>query len=93
MASGHVDGQTLGTVKQDALQVAVGARIVRLRKDRATTQEKLADAAGMSRNALSDVELGKADIRLSTIRRIAEALKCPLAELMPDYPRESGQAE
>jgi XRE family aerobic/anaerobic benzoate catabolism transcriptional regulator len=79
--------QTLGIVKQEALQVAVGARIVRLRKERRVTQEQLAAVAQMSRNALSDIELGKADIRLSTIRRIAEALKCTLAELMPDYPQ------
>lgn len=78
--------QTFSIVKQESLQVALGARIVRLRKARGTTQERLAESADMSRNALSDIELGKADIRLSTVRRIAEALNCTLAELMPDYP-------
>ena len=52
------------------------------------TQEQLGEAASMSRNALSDIELGKADIRISTVRRIAAALKCTMAELMPDYPQD-----
>lgn len=75
-------------VKQEAFQIGFGRRIVAFRKSRNMTQEQLADGASMTRNSLSDIELGKTNVSLNTARRIAAVLKCTVAELMPDFPRE-----
>jgi transcriptional regulator with XRE-family HTH domain len=78
--------QTLLIVNQEELQIGLGQRVVSYRKARGMTQDDLGEAASMSRNALSDIELGKSDLRISTVRRLAVVLGVTVAELMPDYP-------
>jgi len=46
--------------------------------------EQLARLTGISAPALSLIETGKRDARLTTLKRIADALRVPLAALIAD---------
>ena len=57
----------------------VGRRIREIRDQKGITQEQLADAAGLTRPYLSNLERGIAtNPRLETLRAIAAALGCDL---------------
>lgn len=59
----------------------------RIREDRAAqglSLEQLARLTGISAPALSLIETGKRDPRLTTLKRIADALRVPLATLIAD---------
>ncbi|MFD5026967.1 helix-turn-helix domain-containing protein [Streptomyces sp. NPDC058373] len=60
----------------------LGERIRQRRMWRNLTQEKLADAAGVSRDTVQRIERGTSDPRYSQLARIARALDIPLAELL-----------
>ncbi|WP_084395750.1 helix-turn-helix domain-containing protein [Henriciella aquimarina] len=61
-----------------------GGRI-RDRRDAAGLKlQELATLTGLSVSALSNIETGKRDLRLTTLRRIAQALRVPLADLVED---------
>ena len=47
------------------------------------SQEKLADLAGLHRTYISSVELGKRNVSLVNIEKLAAALGVSMAELMP----------
>jgi len=57
-------------------------RIKVLREHRQMTQQDLADAVGMNRLYLSQIETGRATGSLKTLTRIAKALKAPLDMLV-----------
>ncbi|MFD8865988.1 helix-turn-helix domain-containing protein [Streptomyces sp. NPDC059590] len=63
---------------------AVGDRIRELRTWRNLTQEKLADRAGMDRQAVNRIELGHQAPGLDRLIRIADALDVSLTELVRD---------
>ncbi len=75
-------------MEQKQLQIRFGNRVRSVRLANGISQESLANTMEMSRNGLSKIENGKLNVSLDTIRRLADALQCTLAELMPDYPRE-----
>ncbi|HJT12188.1 MAG TPA: helix-turn-helix transcriptional regulator [Dongiaceae bacterium] len=58
-------------------------RIKVLREHRQMTQQDLADAAGMNRLYLSQIETGRATGGLKTLTRIAKVLQAPLDMLLP----------
>ncbi len=58
-------------------------REIRQRKG-LTLQELAKKAGGMSYTFLSNVETGKADPSLSTLRRLAKALKVRVVDLVQD---------
>lgn len=60
----------------------IGERIRAARLDANLTQEKLADLAGMDRQAVNRIEQGHASPLLDNLIRIAEALGTPLADLV-----------
>ena len=62
-------------------------KVVRLRKG--LSVRTLARRAGMSYTFLSNVENGKADPSLSTLRRLAKALGVTVCELIEEPPRQS----
>ena len=64
------------------LLVAVGKRLRRSRLSRGFTQQRLADAAGVSRSAVAQWETGRMSYG-SRLRAIATALTIPLRELRP----------
>jgi transcriptional regulator with XRE-family HTH domain len=61
-----------------------GTRLREVRIGCALSQEELAARAGLHRTFVSMVERGKRNVTLATVEKLAKALKCRMAELMPD---------
>ena len=61
-----------------------GRRIREERTEQALSLEQLARLTGISAPALSLIETGKRDPRLTTLVRIAAALRVPIAALVAD---------
>jgi transcriptional regulator with XRE-family HTH domain len=68
----------------DPLFAAFGAAVRTLRMRRGLTQEALAERAQLHRTYLTDVELGRRNVSLYNIGRLAAALEVPMAELIGD---------
>jgi DNA-binding XRE family transcriptional regulator len=62
---------------------AVGQRIAKARIGQ-LTQEALAKKATLTRTSIVNIEKGRQQILLHTLVDIAQALKMPVAELIPD---------
>jgi transcriptional regulator with XRE-family HTH domain len=62
--------------------VRLGRRIRELRKSRGWRQIDLAEHAGLNENYISDVELGRKEICLKSLKKIASGLGVPLAKLL-----------
>jgi transcriptional regulator with XRE-family HTH domain len=74
------DSQTLGMAKD--ICVLVGRRIRELRIARGWTQTYLSVHAGVGRNYISDVELGKKEIGLRNLHLMAQSLDVKTADLL-----------
>jgi transcriptional regulator with XRE-family HTH domain len=57
-------------------------RIKQLRKRHEWTQEQLADKAGISRGFLARLETARHDPKLSTLEKIAKALRVNVSKLI-----------
>jgi len=69
--------------RKTPLQMSFG-KIVRLKRTAAgLSQEKLAEEAGLHFTYISSVERGERNISLENIAKIANALECSMADLMP----------
>jgi transcriptional regulator with XRE-family HTH domain len=64
--------------------VYVGERLKTLRIRRALTQEELAQRAGLTKTAINRLEVDKAEPRMSTLRKLAQALGVDPSELVGD---------
>lgn len=60
----------------------IGQRIRSARIERGMSQEDLAFESGIAVSNISDIELGKKDIRLSTLVHIIEALRISADEII-----------
>jgi transcriptional regulator with XRE-family HTH domain len=60
----------------------VAMRIKQLRKKRGMSQAALAEAAGISRTYLARLETSRQDPTLSTLEKIAKALKVKTGKLL-----------
>jgi transcriptional regulator with XRE-family HTH domain len=74
-------------------EVAFGIVLRELRKQRGLSQESLAHEAGMERNYISLLELGRNSASLKMIFRLAPVLGTSVAELMTlvDEKQRAGQ--
>lgn len=54
----------------------------RLRKERGWSQEALADEAGLDRTYISGIERVVKNPTVTVIERVAQALNCPLGNLL-----------
>lgn len=63
------------------LKKRVGALVSAHRRRRGLTQQKLADAIGMSPDMISRIETGGTGLRFQTIEKLAEALEIDPANL------------
>jgi transcriptional regulator with XRE-family HTH domain len=63
-------------------QQALGVNVRKQRLEREMTQEQLGQLCGMTLGAISRVERGKRDLRLSSIVRLAKGLEVEALELM-----------
>lgn len=60
----------------------IGGSIRKSRQEKGLTQEKLAEAAGISLKMVQKLEGGQKGFRMETIIRVAQALDIPFAELV-----------
>ena len=63
-------------------QKQFGKQILRLRRARALSQEKLAELADLHRNYVGGIERGERNVGLRNIVRLARALKVAPSELL-----------
>jgi transcriptional regulator with XRE-family HTH domain len=61
-----------------------GARLRKLRRERALSQQDVERATGIAQATLSDLEQGKRGARASTLRKLAEVLEVAPKELMKE---------
>ena len=61
--------------------LAYGRAIRALRQEKKISQEALADLCGLHRTYISDVELGKRNVSLENIDKIADALDISVSDL------------
>ena len=66
-----------------------GRRLRDLRKAKGLTQEALAEAADLSGNYISDLELGLKVPSLTILVRLSEALDIGTPELLADFTRSA----
>ena len=66
----------------DDLRDIFATNLRRLRHDRGLSQDELADAAGMSRSYLAQIETGKYHVSLKIIGKLARALAAEPAEFL-----------
>ncbi|MDE5801876.1 MAG: helix-turn-helix domain-containing protein [Lachnospiraceae bacterium] len=62
--------------------MTVGEKIKELRSKKGMTQKELGEKCGFADSAIRRYELGKANPKLETIKRIANALEVPTWELL-----------
>ena len=60
----------------------IAAKIKRLRERRGLTQHELAEKAGIGRSYLARLETARQDPTLSTLEKIAKALRVKVAKLL-----------
>jgi transcriptional regulator with XRE-family HTH domain len=72
--------------RDEALET-LGRRIAELRRQKGFTQEALAEAMGVSRNHIADIELGARNTGVWSLLLIARALGLDVAALLDDFDR------
>ena len=82
-------GARLYAVSTDPAKLlkAVAQQVVRLRRDRGWTQEQLAERADVSSRYLQRIERGRENLTLTTLAKIADALRIRVAELFATKPK------
>lgn len=65
-----------------ATHVLLGRNLVRLRMERGTTQEQLAEAADISHRYLQSLEAGQKQPSINVVAQLRLALKCSWDELL-----------
>jgi transcriptional regulator with XRE-family HTH domain len=66
----------------EAIIKRLAMRLKRLRQERGLTQEQLAKRSGVSHGYLARLEIGMHDPSLSTLAKLAKALKVGVGELV-----------
>ena len=62
-----------------AKQIGLNLKVLRTRRE--LSQDDLGDLIGMKRSYLSEIENGKRNLSLTTLFKLARALKCQMTEL------------
>jgi transcriptional regulator with XRE-family HTH domain len=71
-------------MREQALKT-LGRRIAELRREKGLTQEALAEAMGVSRNHVADIELGTRNTGVWSLLLICRALALPPAALFEPF--------
>jgi len=72
--------------KTEARSIEVGERLKELREGQAMSMRALAQRSGLSANALSMIERGRASPSVSTLSKLADALGISVTEFFGDVP-------
>ena len=72
---------------ENRLQILVGLRIKELRDAEGVSQENFAHRAGLDRSYLASIEVGKRNVTLSSLEKIAEGFDLSLSEFFEGIPR------
>lgn len=75
---------------QEEICVAYGKAVRKIRQDKKISQEELADLCGLHRTYISDIELGKRNVSLENIDKIAFALQVKKSELFVEVEQYEG---
>jgi HTH-type transcriptional regulator, competence development regulator len=70
-------------ISKEADAKTVGDRVRDARVKAGLSQSQLARLCGMVQSRIAEIEAGESDPRLSTVRRVAEALSIPISDLLP----------
>ena len=73
---------------QTDIQKSFGSTIRKLRISKRISQETFADLCNLHRTYISDIELGKRNVSLENIERIAIALQVPITKLFEEVENE-----
>jgi transcriptional regulator with XRE-family HTH domain len=73
------------TMNRDEAMQTLGRRIAELRRQKGLTQEGLAAAMGVSRNHVTDIELGTRNTGVWSLLLICRELALPPASLFEDF--------
>jgi XRE family transcriptional regulator, aerobic/anaerobic benzoate catabolism transcriptional regulator len=74
---------------RDPLLTALGERVRELRSRRGLTRRAVALAADISERHLANLEYGTGNASILVLQQVAQALQCPLAELIGDVTTRS----
>ena len=75
---------------QEEIRVAYGIAVRAIRQDKKISQEELGDLCGLHRTYISDIELGKRNVSLENIDKIAHALQVKKSELFIEVEQYEG---
>ncbi len=64
--------------------ISLGSRIRKLREEQGLSRATLAQMCGVSERALQNIEINKADLRVGTLEKVAQALGVNLAHLVTE---------
>jgi len=67
----------------DATGFTFADRVRGAREQNRMTQQELADAVGLSRTQITNIEGGRTVIPLDRLRKFSAVLHCPIEELVP----------
>ena len=73
---------TKKTAEQQSIEATVGRHIHERRLARSLTIDQLGNQVGLTKGQISKIENGQVSLPLSTLARIADALRTPIAELL-----------
>lgn len=74
----------------EQLLLVFGQTVRSVRLENKISQEKFADMCGLHRTYVSDVELGKRNVSLENIERMADALGIEISELFRKVEENEG---
>ena len=77
--------------ERNALLIALGERVRGLRTRRGMTRRATAHSAGVSERHLANLEYGVGNASILVLQQIAQALHCPIAELIGDETTSSAE--
>lgn len=66
---------------KENIKLKFGYTIKKLRAEKGISQEKLAELSGLHRTYIGSVEMGKRNISLENINKLALALDCKISAL------------
>ena len=75
---------------QKDLLIAFGQTVRKIRISKGISQEKYADMCNLHRTYISDIELGKRNVSLENIEKMANALDMSISKLFQEVENDAG---